>query len=65
MNNDRDELINMLCDVLMTLAETVPSYAAQTFVDRARANQRFGNYANAIKYLKMAQSYVLPERVTL
>lgn len=65
LTNDREELLTLICDVLASLAEDKPSFTAQSFVDRARANLRFGNYANAIKYVKLARDYVLPVKVAL
>lgn len=61
----RDEVLDILCDVLSALAEDKPSFTAQSFVDRARANIRCGNSERAIEYVKIAQSYVAPGRVTV
>lgn len=65
VNQQRDKLITMLADVLSEVASDAPNFTAQTFVDRARANARAGNYDQAVQYLEHARSYVMPERVTL
>lgn len=65
VNQQRDKLITMLADILFELATEYPSFTAQQFVDRARANARCGNHEQALTYLEHAKSYVLPEKVTL
>lgn len=64
-NEQREELILLICEVLRALAEQRPSFTAQTFIDRAVALARFGNYDKAIEYIKIARSYVQPEKVTV
>lgn len=65
VNEQRDELITLICDVLQTLAEDSPSFTAQTFISKARAMQRCGQHERALEYVKVARSYIQPERVTL
>lgn len=61
----RDETMSTLCDVLAHIAENEASYTAQSFVQRARANLRMGNFERAAEYAKIAKSYIVPERVTV
>lgn len=64
MNESRDELILIACDLLQSMNAHVQSFTAQVFVDRARANMRAGNYINAVKYVKLAKGYIAPEGMT-
>lgn len=63
IHEQRDELLTLICDVLQSLAEDAPSFTAQQFVQKAKAMQRFGNHERALEYIKIARSYLLPEKV--
>lgn len=61
----RDDSLNMSLDILSILADGKAHYTAQSFIERARANVRCGNFERAFEYAKIAKSYVAPERVTV
>lgn len=60
----RDETLLMLCNVLEHLADEKANFTAQSFVSRARANLRCGNFDRAFEYANIARSYIMPEKVT-
>lgn len=64
-HEQRDELLTLLCDVLQSLAEEAPSFTAQSFVSKARAMQRCGQHERALEYVKIAKSYIAPQKVTV